>query len=154
MASNPIYPERRNIAVQIISGPTGCGKTSWALNTYPGAYFTHDEYRFTDYSGQEVLIIDQFNNQIRLSKMLRILDGYPLEVYTGRRTGYVDARWTRVIITTLLKPHEIYEKAKPAIRAAFFRRVPASAIVSLWDGETRDIAEVLSQQQGELRASE
>ena len=44
-----------------IWGPTGCGKSRWAYETYPDAYTWTDDKDWQDcYSGQETIIIDDF----------------------------------------------------------------------------------------------
>ena len=73
----------RTMKVVYISGATGTGKTRTVMeeNGYEAVYRVTDyEHPFDSYAGQEVLVLDEFRSQLKISEMLNILDGYPLEL--------------------------------------------------------------------------
>jgi hypothetical protein len=84
----------RDLEVTYIYGSAGTGKTRYIYDTYG---FT-DVYRVTDYvhpfdnySGQSIMVFDEYRAQIALSLMLNYLDIYPLELparYYKRQACY------------------------------------------------------------------
>ncbi len=73
----------RQVHVEYIFGPTGCGKTRSIFDS-----FGYDKvYRVTDYSNpfdnynnEPVVVFDEFYNSLSLEKMLVYLDGHPLRL--------------------------------------------------------------------------
>ena len=60
-----------------IWGPTGCGKSRWAYETYPDAYTWADDKDWQDcYTGQETIIIDDFRGNIKFQNLLKMIDRY------------------------------------------------------------------------------
>ena len=60
-----------------IWGPTGCGKSRWAYETYPDAYTWADDKDWQDcYNGQETIIIDDFRGNIKFQNLLKMIDRY------------------------------------------------------------------------------
>lgn len=106
----------RKLTVLVLIGPTGCGKTRRA-NAYPDHYFlpVGDKLWFDNYQGQTCLIIDDFYGNIKYGTLLRILDGYELQVpYKG---GFTFAAWTTVIITSNQEPDAWYLRGfTPALK--------------------------------------
>lgn len=125
--------EFRKLEVEILSGPTGCGKTRRAFETAPDAYkIEGDNLTWWDgYNGEETIIIDEYNNNESVTKMLNLLDGYQLRLAT--KGSFTYANWTRVIITTNLTRDELHPNAKPAHRDALFRRV--TDFVDMWPSD-------------------
>jgi len=109
----------RNMTVEIHKGPTGTGKTRACYTD--GAFLIHgDSLDWWDgYEGEKTLVIDEYSNQISLTKLLGILDGYQLRLPI--KGGFTYARWNTVKITTNLE--DIHDKAKWEHRAALERRV-------------------------------
>lgn len=98
----------RNISVTVYIGPTGSGKTRKACEQ-PDHFFIpcSKNLWFDNYNGEDCLIIDDFyGNKIMYSMLLRILDGYELQVQV--KGSYVWAEWTKVIITSNKHPSEWY----------------------------------------------
>lgn len=113
----------RKVKVKVISGPTGCGKTRKAMkdpyNTYK---IEGSNLEWWDgYDGENILVIDEYNNDINITKLLNILDGYQLRLPI--KGGFTYANWHKVIITTNLKRHEIHPNAKPEHINALNRRI-------------------------------
>lgn len=126
-------PAFRNVEVELITGPTGCGKTRNAME--------HATYKiqgtqlqwWQDYDGDKVICIDEYDNNLPITEMLSLLDGYKLRL--NIKGSHTYAAWDKVYITTNLRIHELHSNAKPAHRDALFRRI--TKIVDLWDEEVQ-----------------
>ena len=72
-----------------IWGPTGCGKSRWAYETYPDAYTWADDKDWQDcYNGQETIIIDDFRGNIKFQNLLKMIDRYEfIAIVTGKQIG-------------------------------------------------------------------
>ncbi len=105
--------EFRKLNVLVFVGPTGTGKTERAMEE-PDHFVvpSGDKLWFDGYEGESCLIIDDFGNNhetngIKYSVLLRILDGYELQLpYKG---GFIWAMWTKVIITSNTEPKDWYK---------------------------------------------
>lgn len=116
----------RSLDVEFLSGPTACGKTSKAYQENE----TKDIFKincsdglkwFDGYTGQKVLILDEFKNQIQLTRMLDLLDGHQCRLeFKG---GMTYALWTKVYITTNLRREDIYPNIDTELLAPLWRRV-------------------------------
>lgn len=106
-------PQWRILTTTILWGATGSGK-SRAAYAHPDSKFviTQPESNggiwWDGYSGEKVLIIDEFTGWISLTKLLSILDGYPLRLPT--KGGHTWAQWTEVILTSNLCPMDWYKR--------------------------------------------
>ncbi len=111
--------EFRKLTVSVYSGETGTGKTRKAIES--GGYFMHaDEMMWWDgYNGESTLILDEYNNQVKITRLLAILDGYQLRLAV--KGGFTYALWDTVIITTNLDV--LHEHAKDVHRRALDRRI-------------------------------
>lgn len=128
----------RDVKVTLITGPTGTGKTRWIYDKFEQADWhkickvTGDELKgkfFLDYRGQETLLIDEYANQVPITKLLTILDGHPLTLNV--KNGYTYALWTQVVITTNLR--QLHTSAMPEHCDALRRRITET--VDLWPAE-------------------
>lgn len=115
-------PKWRDVKVTILWGMTGTGKTRKAVD-HDSVYMWHaSDPWWCGYDGETRLVIDEFrDSQCKCSKLLRILDGYPLKLQVKGSHTY--AKWTEVIITSNVDPDEWYSGVDPATRDALFRRV-------------------------------
>jgi hypothetical protein len=117
------------MTVTYIYGNTGIGKSRYVLEKYGYSNVcritTYRKPMFYDnYKGQDVLCLDEYDNQIPLTKLNSITDGYP----ENMRCRYQDrqACYTKVyIISNLdLRQQYIYEqKNKPEVWKALLRRI-------------------------------
>jgi hypothetical protein len=117
----------RNIEVHYIHGETRTGKTSSIHQTYG---YT-DVYRvsnwrnpFDGYKGQDVLVLDEYTTSVPMVDMLKILEGYPLEV-AARYTDKI-AKFTKVFIVSnvpLDRQHKTIQQEHPEQWAAFKARL-------------------------------
>lgn len=123
----------RNLEVILLTGPTGCGKTRTAMQ--------EAEYRiqgtqlawWQDYNGEKTICIDEYNNDVGITEMLNLLDGYQLRLNVKGSHTY--ANWNKVYITTNLKVPELHAQAKEAHRNALLRRI--TTIQSFWNDEVQ-----------------
>lgn len=132
MVQARLASEFRHVVVTLHTGPTGCGKTREATNT--------DDYCMVDgtsldwfdgYAGQKRLVIDEYSNDVKVTKMLRLLDGHKLRLPV--KGSFTWALYTEVHITTNLKREELHSKASDAHKEAFWRRI--THVVDYWDDE-------------------
>jgi hypothetical protein len=145
-------PNWRDVTTRLLYGTTGVGKTS-AVHRYAMLYdkdapadiiditggatpqtsdtsiteklFTvHSDGQWWDgYDGQPIILFDDFYGQIKISKMLRLLDGYPLQLPI--KGGFVWAQWTRIFFTSNVHHDEWWPTASipDEVREALRRRI-------------------------------
>ncbi len=121
--------QRGTLEVIVLWGPTGLGKTHMALESAPKGtvYMQHGEDLkkgwWPGYKGETTLVLDDWTpSSCSVSTMLKLLDKY--KCVLAVKGAHSWAAWTTVYITTNLQwPEDIYTGARPAHRAALFRRV-------------------------------
>lgn len=117
---------QRNVTVHYIFGKTGVGKTSSVLDRY-----THEEhFRATDYKNpfdlydsQPILILDEFDGEIRFNILLNLLDRYATEM--PARYANKHAAFTEVWVLSNLPLESHYKEVQhesPDRWAALLRR--------------------------------
>ena len=112
--------EFRHVEVQVYMGNTGTGKTRAAMEEKSVYKIQGDEMQWWDgYQGEDTLVIDEYANQIKCTKLLGILDGYQLRLPI--KGGFTYAAWHKVIITTNLEV--LHEQANDRHRDALHRRI-------------------------------
>ncbi|MFT8705295.1 hypothetical protein [Bifidobacterium aquikefiricola] len=112
----------RAVSVDYVFGPAGSGKTRGILDLYGRrTVFIADlgsSFPFDGYSGQSVLLLDDFRSNIRFSQLLRILDIYPLRVDV--KNSHTWARWEKVVISANIALRDQYpsltENRAPLLR--------------------------------------
>lgn len=128
----------RDVKVEILSGPTRCGKTRKYLYDHDGNYnndvflihCSHDDKLWFDgYEGQKILILDEFRNDIKLGFMLGLLEGHLQRLPI--KGSHVYALWDKVVITTNLKKNEIFPNISSNLIAPFWSRV--SEFVNMYE---------------------
>ena len=86
--------EFRKLTVEYIWGETGVGKTRSVMEKhgYENVFrVTNYAHPFDGYTGQDVIVFDEFRSSLPLSDMLCYLDGYPLTLpcrYANRVACY------------------------------------------------------------------
>lgn len=102
--------------VRVYVGPTGCGKTSGAVEEFPDIWFKPDGPWFDGYSGQPHVIFDDFHGGrdcgISFAFLLRLLDRYRMVVPVKRAF----ANWVPlvIIITSNYAPEQWFPWEDPA----------------------------------------
>lgn len=111
----------RKITTELIQGPTGIGKTRGVYEKECNLYKIcgNDLNWWDGYEGEKTLLIDDYNNDVPITKMLNLLDGYQLRLPI--KGGFTYANWDRIYITTNL--HELHCNAKHEHKKALQRRI-------------------------------
>lgn len=125
-AAMPPVPIERPIEVWYLFGPTDVGKTHRALMAFPDAYVVRGKYRegksFDQYEGQDVLVFDEWDPlEWPLTEMNMMLDKWKCPLACRYQNKY--ARWTKVVITSNIKPSECYSAVRTGQRESFMRRL-------------------------------
>jgi len=131
LLSEKYASENRNIEVCYIFGASGAGKTRGIYEKHKGRdvcritnYRATNGVTFDGYSGQDVLVFEEFSSQIPIEEMLNYLDVYPLSL-PARYNDKV-ACYTKVYITSNISLNEQYKNIQ-TLRSetwrAFLRRI-------------------------------
>jgi len=122
--------ENRAIEVNYLYGATGTGKTRSIFEKHLAedicriTDYGKNGVRFDAYTGQDVLVFEEFSSQIPISDMLNYLDIYPLTLparYNDRIACY-----TKVYITSNIPLTEQYkdiQRSRLETWRAFLRRI-------------------------------
>lgn len=124
-----IYSKQcRDVEVTYIYGSSGVGKSTYVnelvANDSVFRVDSFDKAAFTDYAGEDTLVIDEFKGQINLQFMNRLLDCFPLKV--RGLCSLLPACFTKVYIISnfaykdLYKPEQIENAGQ---YAGFVRRL-------------------------------
>lgn len=108
----PPPPAIRDVRVVCLAGTTRIGK-SWLIHKlFPSEEICKVIYGncgvwAPNYVRQDILLLDEFNSQIKLQSLLQLLDIYP---YTLEDKGVTRlAHYTKVVICTNKDPHLFYQ---------------------------------------------
>ena len=122
--------ENRMLEVWYLYGATGTGKTRSIFEKHPAedicriTDYGKNGVRFDAYTGQDILVFEEFCSQIPISDMLNYLDIYPLTLparYNDRIACY-----TKVYITSNIPLTEQYkgiQRSRLETWLAFLRRI-------------------------------
>lgn len=111
-------PRNHEVDVIVIQGPTGTGKSRFCMDTYPDAYWKQRSNWWDGYSGERVVIVDEFYGWLPFDLLLRLCDRYPLMLET--KGGQCQCVCDTVVITTNSLPNTWYKKV---YFKSFVRRV-------------------------------
>lgn len=117
----------RDLEVTYIWGVSGAGKTRGVKEQYGYSnVYTVTDYAhpFDGYSGQDVILFEEFRSNIRIGDMLQYLDGYPIELPC--RYANKVACFTKVYFCTNIDLREQYRDIRmdyPETWQAFIRRI-------------------------------
>ncbi len=117
------HTKPRQIEVIWLYGPPGTGKTSLAVELGNTNYYRVTDYKnpFDGYMGEETLILDEFDSEMRLSTLLNILDIWPTTLparYTNKT-----ARFNQVVLVSNEAPWTFYTWEPLSRRQALARRL-------------------------------
>ncbi len=115
-----VTKEFRFVTTTVLKGGTGVGKTREATSCDDYFKIEGSSLQWWDgYQGESTLIIDEYNNDVKITRLLDLLDGYQLRLPI--KGGFTYANWTKVVITTNLK--HLHPQAKLEHLHALERRV-------------------------------
>lgn len=117
------HTKPRQMEVIWLYGPPGTGKTSLAVEMGGTSYYRVTDYQnpFDAYSGEEVLVLDEFDGEMRLSTLLNVLDIWPMMLparYADRVAAY-----NQVVLVSNEAPCSFYSWASVSRRQALARRI-------------------------------
>ena len=130
----------RDIEVNYVAGPTGCGKSRGVLYNDDGSVdynvyrATNGDNPFDKYDGQDHIVFEEFRNSHKCKEMLMWIEGHPLLL----PARYADrmAKFTKVTILSNWRFEEQFRgvaEASPETYKAWKRRVQEEGTVShLW----------------------
>lgn len=107
--------------VEWIYGPTGVGKTRYAVEKTSTFFIKDGTIWWDGYEYQETIIIDDFDGNWNFRNFLRLLDRYP---YQGQiKGGYVWINSPNIIITCDRRPAELLHELSEHELAQLMRRI-------------------------------
>lgn len=117
----------RDIETVYIFGHTGTGKSRYVMETYGYENvfrITNPLHPFDTYSGQDVIMFEEFNSTFPLKELLTWIDGYPIMLpcrYSDRVASF-----TKVYFATNIPLEKQYPNVRsesPEVWQAFLRRI-------------------------------
>ncbi len=130
----------RKVKVIVHCGDTGTNKTRTAVESSNSYYkIQGDDLQWFDgYKQEKTLIIDEYSNQVNITKLLGLLDGYQLRLPV--KGGFTYANWENVYITTNLR--KLHENAKKEHQDALNRRI-TSVVSTFKENDVEQLGEKL-----------
>lgn len=119
-------PVQRDVAVLVLWGPTGTGKTHRVRTAWPDCYVVQaGPHPWDSYSGQTTICFEEFVHQDwPINAMNQYLDKWKVELTARYYNRY--AEWTRVVICANSPPTTFYQEmfaSAPMLVDAFRRRI-------------------------------
>lgn len=138
-------PTFRKVECFLYYGAAGTGKTRKAIEENPDAFIKPEGEWYDGLPPLcQCLILDDFYGNIKFHVLLRILDGYKLQVPV--KGGFEWAHWTKVIITSNVHRDAWYPNVPQDVKAALKRRIPdANVFYFAEDGKVLTSDEVKAQ---------
>jgi hypothetical protein len=125
-------PRSHKTTVHVLQGPTGTGKSKWAMDFDDNAYWKQRSNWWCGYTKQKTVVLDEFYGWLPFDLLLRLCDRYPMLVET--KGGQVQFVAETIIITTNMLPANWY---KSAYFPSFVRRVDRWHTLPIW-GEHKE----------------
>lgn len=113
--------------VFVCQGPTGTGKSKWAMETFPNAYWKQRSNWWDGYQAHESVVIDEFYGWLPFDLCLRLCDRYPVMVET--KGGNVHFVAKNIIFTSNSLPSSWW---KNCYFPSFTRRVDEWHMFPVW----------------------
>ncbi len=106
-----VDPRKADPKCILLYGPTGTGKSHWAMNRFPDAYWKPPMSKWFDgYLDETTVIMDEFAgkmSQMTLTYLLRLMDKYPLKVEVKGSSREFLAE--TIVFTTNIHPYLWYD---------------------------------------------
>jgi len=99
-------PRSHEVEVHVLFGPTGTGKSKWAMDEYPGSYWKQRSKWWCGYARHEVVVLDEFYGWLPFDLVLRMCDRYPMLVES--KGGQIQFVAKTIVFTTNRAPHLWY----------------------------------------------
>ena len=111
-----------NTVVHVYWGKTGTGKTRFCMDqVMDSTFWSPGDYKWFDgYSGQKIVIFDDYRGEYPLQQLLKLCDRYPMSVPV--KGGFVEWKPKKIYITSNIHPNEWYPTADKYSISAMFRR--------------------------------
>jgi len=111
--------------IEIYVGPSGAGKSYTAAHKNIGAYSapwpTGGRWWWPGYTGQEVVVMDEFRHQIKMDVMLKMMDRYEWHLEAKGRNFQFCSK--KIIITTNIDPKDWYPGVAKDVKEPLARRI-------------------------------
>lgn len=106
----------------VLWGRTGTGKSRYCMDqVMDRSVWTPGDYQWFDgYTGQQLVILDDYRGEYPIQLLLKLIDRYPMQVPV--KGGFVKWLPKKVYITSNVNPLDWYPKADSRSRAALKRR--------------------------------
>jgi len=109
---------RLDLKVSTIIGKPGLGKTRYVMDKHGDEKVYKIEFKdnsiwFDGYTGQDVLLIDEYEGQLNYTQLLNLLDIYKLRLPV--KGGFTFANWTHVYITSNIPITQWYNRNLDAL---------------------------------------
>jgi len=111
----------REVEVIVHWGEAGTGKSRPAFEDGAYAVASYSPEWWDGYDGETVVLFDDFYGQLKLCRMLRLLDGYPVQCPVKGGFRYLLA--TKIYITSNSPPEDWYGGCPEKAKAGLMRRI-------------------------------
>ncbi len=109
----------RKVEVILIKGPTNTNKTRTAMKDATFKIQGSQLQWWDGYNQEKTICIDEYSNDVKITNLLSLLDGYQLRLPI--KGAFTYANWTKVYITTNLM--ELHTQAIEEHQDALMRRI-------------------------------
>lgn len=119
----PKSPNRRQVEVILLWGPSDTGKTHRIMNSFPELFMVEPgRSPFDSYNGETTIFFDEWiDAQYPITKMNKFLDVWRCPIDCRYNNKF--AAWTRVVICANSPPTNYYGNEPPMLQEAFRRRI-------------------------------
>ena len=130
-----IDPHGMMLVNDYVFGTSGLAKTGVVQeffgmeNVFPVSEYD-TAFPLDGYSGEEILLLDEFKGGIPFKKLLKMMQGYPFKVNV--KGGHVWAAWKKVIIVSSVSPLKLYRGIDPkdGDLLQFWRRLSEGVVIN------------------------